>query len=85
MSEPGYFLITARVNPALWARFNDWYTREHMPDAVRRMGAREGMRLHDREEACVHVAIYRFDDAAVFDTVAFRTAMQALVAEYLYQ
>ena len=82
MGKRGYFVISARTEPEIWKRFNQWYGEVHLPLAAKRFGAREAFRLHSREEPNTHVAVYGFDDMDIIQTPAFQAVLQALILEF---
>ena len=62
--------------------FDDWYHKEHLPDAMKAFGVRSAWRAWSQTEPAVHCAFYRFgslEDAARATT---GTAIEALIAEF---
>ena len=78
MSAAGAFL-------ALWndiergreAEYDDWHTREHVPERVSAPGFRTGLRYVDRDHP-VHryFTLYEVDDMAAFHTAEYRDLLQ---------
>jgi len=46
------------------AGFDHWYQTDHMPKAIRLLGAETGWRFWSRTEPAVHYAVYRYPDLA---------------------
>lgn len=82
MGKRGYLVVTARTEPDIWERFNQWYAEVHLPLAARRLGASVAFRLHSREGPNTHVAVYGFDDMDIIQTPAFQSAIQSLILEF---
>jgi hypothetical protein len=62
--------------------FDDWYHKEHLPDAMKAFGVRTAWRAWSQTHPAVHCACYRFEtleDAARATTGA---AIEALIAEF---
>ena len=78
MSPPGAFL-------ALWndiergrePEYDDWHTREHVPERVSAPGFRTGLRYVDRDHP-VHryFTLYEVDNMAAFHTAEYRDLLQ---------
>ena len=49
------------ANPADRAAFDEWYRREHLPDAVKAFSARAAWRAWSTIDPSVHCAYYRFE------------------------
>jgi len=57
------FIVRATVSdPARRAAFDQWYSREHLPDAVKSFGGQEAWRYWGETDSAVHIAQYRFAD-----------------------
>jgi len=82
MEKRGYLVVRARTVPALWNRFNEWYSREHLPLVAKCLGAKEAFRLHSRDEPNTHIAVYCFDDVDIIETPAFQYSLKSLVSEF---
>jgi len=54
-----YFVVRATVSdPAKRAAFDDWYHREHLPDAVKAFGVNKAWRYWSVSDPAVHQATY---------------------------
>ena len=77
------FVVRATVtDPSQRAAFDDWYHREHLPDAVRAFGAQKAWRCWSADDHSVHLATYQFADNAALDRATSGDAIKALVAEF---
>jgi hypothetical protein len=80
---PAYFVVRATVSdPASRAAFDDWYRKEHLPDAVKAFGVNKAWRFWSVSDPAVHQATYEFADRAALDRTMTGEAMKALVAEF---
>jgi hypothetical protein len=78
-----YFVVRAIVaDPAKQAAFDDWYHREHLPDAAKAFGAKKAWRFWSVNDPSVHQASYEFVDQAALDRATSGDAIKALVAEF---
>ena len=56
-----YLVVRSVVaQPADRAAFDRWYGSDHMPKALRLLGALEGWRFWSETEPSVHYAVYRY-------------------------
>ncbi len=79
----GIFMVRAVVaDPADRQGFDQWYEREHLPDAVKAFGARRAWRGWSRTDASVHFAFYEFPDLATVEALPGSDALRAMVAEF---
>jgi hypothetical protein len=77
------FVVRATVSdPAKRAEFDDWYSREHLPDAMKAFGAAKAWRAWSVSDPALHQATYQFADRAALDRVMSGEALTALVAEF---
>lgn len=69
------------ADPGDRAGFDRWYRDDHMPKAIRLLGAVEGWRYWSHDDPAVHYAVYRYPslDGLVNRNDANR---RALMAEY---
>jgi hypothetical protein len=78
-----YFVVRATVSdPAKRKAFDAWYSREHMPDAVKAFGVRKAWRFWSVSDPSLHQASYEFADQAALDRAMNGDALKALVAEF---
>jgi hypothetical protein len=78
-----FFVVRATVaDPARRRAFDEWYHREHLPDAVKAFGATKAWRSWSVSDPAVHVASYEFAAQATLDRAMGSEVMKALVAEF---
>ena len=60
-----FFVVRATVaDPAKRKAFDEWYHREHLPDAVKAFGVKKAWRFWSASDPSVHQATYEFADRA---------------------
>ena len=78
-----YFVVRATVaDPARRAAFDAWYSREHMPDAVKSFGAEKAWRFWSLTDPSLHQATYQFADKAALDRAVNGDDLKRLVADF---
>jgi hypothetical protein len=78
-----YFVVRATVaDPAKRKAFDEWYHREHMPDAAKAFGVKKAWRFWSVSEPSLHQATYEFADQAALDSAMGGAALKSLVAEF---
>src|SRR5450432_4070954 len=78
-----YFVVRASVaDPAKRKAFDEWYRREHMPDAAKAFGVKKAWRFWSVSEPSLHQASCEFADQAALDSAMGGAALKALVAEF---
>ena len=78
-----YFIVRATVaDPAKRAAFDAWYSREHLPDAVKTFGAEKAWRYWSLTDPALHHAIYQFADEAGFDRAMKSPDMPRLISDF---
>src|ERR1700712_2533819 len=78
-----YFVARATVSdPAKRAAFDTWYSREHMPDAVKTFGAEKAWRFWSVTDPALHQATYQFPDKASLDRATSGEEMKRLGAHF---
>jgi hypothetical protein len=78
-----YFVVRATVaDPAKRAAFDEWYSREHLPDAAKAFGVNKAWRFWSLTDPSLHQAMYEFSDQAALDRAMSGDALKALVAEF---
>src|SRR6202163_4975367 len=81
-SMPASFVVRASVaDPAKRKAFDDWYHREHLPDAAKAFGVKKAWRFWSVSDPAVHQATYEFADRAALDRTLHGEAMKTLVVE----
>jgi len=78
-----FFVVRATVADASKrAAFDEWYRREHLPDAVKAFGVKKAWRFWSVTDPALHQATYEFADQAALDRVISGDALKPLVAEF---
>jgi hypothetical protein len=77
------FVVRATVSdPAKRAEFDAWYSREHMPDAMKTFGSTKAWRCWSVDDPSIHLATYQFADKASLDRAINGDEMKRLVADF---
>jgi len=77
------FVVRATVTDASRrAAFDAWYSREHLPDAVKSFGAEKAWRYWSLTNPALHHAIYQFADEAALDRATKGENINRLVADF---
>src|SRR3979409_533478 len=80
---PTYFIVRATVaDPAKRSAFDAWYSREHLPDAVKTFGAQKAWRFWSESDPAVHQATSQIADRAAVDRAVNSEGMKRLVADF---
>ena len=80
---PVFFVVRATVaDPTKRQAFDEWYHREHLPDAVKAFGVKKAWRFWSVSDPALHQASYEFADQAALDRAMRGDALKALVAEF---
>jgi len=78
-----YFVVRATVSdPAKRPAFDAWYSREHLPDAVKSFGAEKAWRFWSLSDPSLHQAIYQFADKDALDLAMGGEDLKRLVADF---
>ena len=78
-----FFVVRATVaDPARRPAFDAWYSREHLPDAVKSFGAEKAWRAWSLTDPALHQATYQFADEAALDRAMNGADMKRLVADF---
>ncbi len=78
-----FFVVRATVSdPAKRQAFDDWYAKEHMPDAVKSFGAEQARRFWSLTDPALHQASYQFPDKASLDRAMNGDDLKRLVADF---
>ncbi len=78
-----FFVVRATVSdPAKRQAFDEWYRREHLPDAVKAFGVKKAWRFWSVSDPSLHQASYEFADQAALDRTMSGEALKALAAEF---
>jgi hypothetical protein len=77
------FVVRATVtDPAKREAFDTWYSREHLPDAMKSFGATKAWRYWSATDPSLHHAMYQFTDQAALDRATEGPDMKRLVADF---
>lgn len=80
---PFYFTVRATVADAARRRaFDDWYSREHLPQAMEAFGAQKAWRFWSEADPSIHTAVYRFADKGALERAVNGDKMKQLVADF---
>jgi hypothetical protein len=78
-----YFVVRATVaDPSKREAFDVWYSREHMPDAMKSFGAQKAWRFWSLTAPSLHQATYQFADEASLDRAMKSEELKRLVADF---
>ena len=78
-----FFVVRATVADASKrAAFDAWYSREHLPDAVKSFGAEKAWRYWSLTDPALHHAMYQFADEAALDRATKGENINRLVADF---
>lgn len=77
-----YFIVRAEVDPDARDAFDTWYETEHLPDAVRTLGAAGASRGWSGVEDNVHIAFYAFADMAAVKRMMASDALKGMIAGF---
>ncbi|HVZ10575.1 hypothetical protein [Rhodopila sp.] len=64
------------------ARFDTWYQKEHLPDAMKAFQAQAAMRGWSEQDPTVHTAFYRFPSLEAAKSATGGAAIKTLIAEF---
>lgn len=79
----GILIVRAQViNSALKQQFDEWYKREHLPDAKRAFGAARAWRAWSDMDAMVHYAFYEFGTVDLARAAAISPQIESLIADF---
>jgi hypothetical protein len=80
---PAFFVVRATVaDPSRRKAFDEWYHREHLPDAAKAFGAAKAWRFWSITDPALHQATYEFADQEALDRALGGAALKALVADF---
>jgi hypothetical protein len=78
-----FFIVRATVSdPAKRQAFDAWYSREHLPDALKSFGAVKAWRYWSLTDPSLHHAMYQFPDQAALDRAMDDPEQKRLVADF---
>jgi hypothetical protein len=78
-----YFVVRATVaDPAKRKAFDEWYSREHLPDAAKSFGVKKAWRFWSVGDPSMHQAVYEFADQAALDRAMQGDDLKRLIADF---
>ena len=78
-----HFIVRATVADASKRQaFDTWYSREHLPDAMKSFGALKAWRYWSTTDPSLHHAMYQFADKAALERATEGPEMKRLVADF---
>jgi hypothetical protein len=77
-----FFMVRAVVEEHLRQKFDDWYSRHHLPLALNEFKAEKCWRLWSAAEVGVHYAVYCFPDMARLDAALQSDGFRMLVKDF---
>jgi hypothetical protein len=78
-----YFVVRATVaDPAKRKAFDEWYSREHLPDAAKAFGVKKAWRFWSATDPALHEAMYEFADQAALDRAMKGEDLKRLIADF---
>jgi predicted HD phosphohydrolase len=80
---PQPFVVRATVtDPAKREAFGTWYSREHLPDAMKSFGAVKAWRYWSATDPSLHHAMYQFTDKTALERATGGPEAKRLVADF---
>ena len=76
------FLVRAVVAEPLRAKFDHWYSTDHLPWAMKVFKCEKAWRFWSEVEQGVHYAVYQFGDKAQLDAALGSEEFKDLVADF---
>ncbi len=77
------FIVRAEIqDPTARDPFDQWYEREHLPDALAAFQARCAWRGWSETDERVHFAFYEFSTLAEAQAITGSDALKSMVAEF---
>ena len=77
-----YLIVRAEVEKESREKFDHWYEREHLPDALRDFKAVGAMRGWSNIDAGVHLAFYEFPDLLTVNNLLSSDLMKEFIKEF---
>jgi hypothetical protein len=78
-----FFVVRATVtDPSRRQAFDAWYSREHLPDAVKSFGAVKAWRYWSATDPSLHHAMYEFADQATLERAVGGAELKRLIADF---
>lgn len=78
-----FFVVRATVSDSAKRQaFDAWYSREHLPDAMKSFGALKAWRYWSDTDPSLHHAMYQFTDKAALDRAVEGPEMKRLGSRF---
>ena len=77
-----YFMVRSVVDEPLRKKFDAWYSRHHLPMALRDFKAEKCWRFWSKPDPGVHYAVYQFVDMAKLEAALKSDAFKGLVKDF---
>ncbi|WP_291844293.1 hypothetical protein [Bradyrhizobium sp.] len=78
-----FFVVRATVSdPDKRQAFDAWYSREHLPDALKSFGAVKAWRYWSVTDPSMHHAMYQFTDQAALDRAITGKELDRLISDF---
>jgi len=82
MSQHLFIVRSVVPDESKRAAFDAWYSREHLPDAVRAFGVAKAWRYWSNTDPSVHLAMYQFADLGSLEAAVGGAEMKRLIADF---
>lgn len=83
MKGKGVFMVRAVVaDPDDRAGFDEWYEKEHLPDALKTFGCEGAWRTWSRSDPSVHIAFYEFSNIQGANAIQDSDGIKGMIAEF---
>lgn len=77
------FIVRATIPDAAEREsFDAWYSKEHLPDAVKSFGCNKAWRFWSAVDPSLHSAMYEFNDRETLDRAVMGEEMKRLVRDF---
>jgi hypothetical protein len=77
-----FFMVRAVVEKPLRQKFDQWYSTDHLPWALKDFKAEKAWRFWSAREAGVHYAVYQFADMAKLEAAMKDEVLKPLIADF---
>ena len=78
-----FFVVRATIpDAAKRGAFDAWYRNEHLPDAVKSLGAVKAWRYWSADNPALHQATYQFADKAALDRAVDSDDMKRMIGDF---
>ncbi len=77
-----YLIVRAKVDPTVRKTFDNWYEKEHLPDAQKAFDAISARRGWSKMEPNTHIALYEFSNLDVAEKAMSSNYINDLIKEF---